>query len=280
MINKILILIYCNIIKDGKEMSLTANKAIELLEKRIHEGEQLISSLKLSKETHDYWEIVTKVALENIFGAKSSHIKDVIDVGKYGAFPVNIDWEKKLSDDFNKQLNKLHALVEVKRMEFDLNIENEHSDKNIAYNDKIFIVHGHDNLPKVEVAKLLQVFKLNEIILHEMPNVGKTIIEKFEKNSEVGFAIIILSSDDIGRSKKEDDSKLKNRARQNVIFELGFFIGKLGRQRVCVLYHEGVEKPSDFDGMMYVLYDEAGAWRYKLAKELKEAGYNIDMNRI
>jgi predicted nucleotide-binding protein len=117
----------------------------------------------------------------------------------------------------------------------------------------VFIVHGHNNEAKEKTARLLQKLSLNPIILHEKPNEGQTIIEKFEKNSEVGFAIILLTFDDLGNSKKVD--KLLPRARQNVILEMGYFIGKLGRHRVCSLYEPDVELPSDFNGVLYVEYD-------------------------
>ena len=142
----------------------------------------------------------------------------------------------------------------------------------------IFVVHGHDTGIKESVARMIDKLGLETIILHEKPNAGRTIIEKLESYSNVGFAVILLSPDDVGRSAREKE--LKARARQNVIAELGFFIGKLGRERVCSLYMDGVEIPSDFDGVLYVLYDNGGNWRFKLVRELKAAGYKIDANKI
>ena len=104
-------------------------------------------------------------------------------------------------------------------------------------------------------------------------------IEKFEDHSDVSFAVILLTPDDIGALKDEQE-KSQPRARQNVILELGYFIGKLGRENVCVLYKEGVEVPSDVHGVGYVLYDEGGAWRPNLANELEAAGFDIDKNKL
>ncbi|HEX9061250.1 MAG TPA: TIR domain-containing protein [Clostridia bacterium] len=145
-------------------------------------------------------------------------------------------------------------------------------------NKKVFIVHGHDDLIRTNVELILRKLNLEPIILNEQANQGKTIIEKLETHSDVGFAVVILSPDDEGKAKSQ--SELKPRARQNVIAELGYFIGKLGRNRVCPLYVEGVEIPSDFNGVGYILYDKAGKWKFDLANELKSCGYDIDLNKL
>jgi len=116
------------------------------------------------------------------------------------------------------------------------------------------------------------------IILREQPNKGRTLIEKFEDYADVGFAIVLLTPDDKGGPKNCGASDLKPRARQNVVFELGYFIGRLGRNRVCALYLEGVEIPSDYSGVVYTKMDPSGAWRLEIAKELKAAGFSVDMN--
>lgn len=116
------------------------------------------------------------------------------------------------------------------------------------------------------------------VILHEQANQGQTIIEKFESNSDVGFAIVLLSPDDEGRNIGSDH--LKPRARQNVIFELGFFIGKLGRSRVVSLLNENVEIPTDFSGVTWEKFDSHGGWRANLARELLSAGYELDLKKV
>lgn len=142
----------------------------------------------------------------------------------------------------------------------------------------VFIVHGHDEATKEAVARFLQRLDLNPIILHEQPNAGRTIIEKFETYANVGFAVVLLTPDDVGTSR-EKPGDLSPRARQNVIFEMGYFVGRLGRRRVCVLYKEGVELPSDVEGLLYVPWDEKGAWRLHLAREIKASGIDVDLNR-
>lgn len=141
-------------------------------------------------------------------------------------------------------------------------------------------MHGHDSLAKTEVARIIEKLGLEAIILHEQANQGKTVIEKFERDaSQVQFAIILLTPDDVGYPKnKQDDAK--PRARQNVILELGYFSGILGRSNICVLYKEGVEIPSDYLGVVYIPYDKADAWKLGLGRELKQAGMAIDMNKL
>ena len=141
----------------------------------------------------------------------------------------------------------------------------------------VFIIHGRDDGTKETVARFISQLGLNPIILHEQPNQGQTIIEKFERHAEVTFAIALLTPDDTG-SLSEDEPSLKPRARQNVIFELGYFTGKLGRPRVCALTKGTVEIPSDYYGVLYIPLDESGAWRMKLVQELKNAGFEIDAN--
>ena len=141
----------------------------------------------------------------------------------------------------------------------------------------VFLVHGRDHAVKETVARYLTKLNLDPIVLHEQPNLGDTIIEKLERTSPVAFSVVLLTCDDKG-CPISDTSSLKLRARQNVVFELGYFIGKLGREKVCALYAEGVELPSDFHGVVYIPFDTAGAWRLLLARELKASGLDIDLN--
>lgn len=144
---------------------------------------------------------------------------------------------------------------------------------------KVFVVHGHDEGKREAVARFLDMLELEPIILHEQANKGRTIIEKFEDHADAGFAVVLLTPDDIGAVDKVEND-LKPRARQNVILELGFFIGKLGRKRVCALKSHCVENPSDVDGMVYINLDEPDAWKTGLVRELRAAGFDIDANWV
>lgn len=142
---------------------------------------------------------------------------------------------------------------------------------------KVFVVHGHDEAAREAVARFLEQINFEPIILHEQANKGQTIIEKIEEHGDVGFAVVLLTADDLGG---EDAHRLAPRARQNVIFELGYFIARLGRKRVAALKQDSVEVPSDFSGVVYLTYDSSKAWRQDLAQELNAAGFEIDWNKI
>jgi hypothetical protein len=142
----------------------------------------------------------------------------------------------------------------------------------------VFVVQGHDDAREA-VARLLERLGLRPIILQEQPNRGQTIIEKFESYASVGFAVVLLTPDDVG-SDASSPEDLKPRARQNVIFELGFFVAALGRRRVCALYKGDVELPSDYRGVVYIPMDPAEGWQLKLARELKYAGLDVDLNKV
>ena len=144
----------------------------------------------------------------------------------------------------------------------------------------MFIVHGHDQAAKHTIAGFVRRLGLNPIILDEQASKGQTIIEKFEENAdEVGFAIVLLTPDDVGAPKDKQD-EFKPRARQNVVLELGYFMAKLGRDRVCPLLKDEVEKPSDIDGLVYVPMDNFNGWQLKLAKEMKQAGLPVDPEKL
>lgn len=143
---------------------------------------------------------------------------------------------------------------------------------------KVFIVHGHDGEARETVARFLANIHLEPIILHEQANRGRTVIEKVEANSDVGFAVVLLTPDDLGRAK--NDTELEPRARQNVLLELGYFIAKLGRENVCALKRGEVLIPSDFAGVVWTEMDSAGAWKTALGKELQAAGHQINWNEV
>ncbi len=145
---------------------------------------------------------------------------------------------------------------------------------------KVFIVHGHNEAAKSSVARFIERLGLDAVILDEQPSEGLTIIEKFEKYAtSADFAIVLMTPDDVGASIEKKDN-LKLRARQNVIFELGYFFHALGRKGVCALYKEGVELPSDIYGVVYVRMDEFDAWQLGLAREMKQAGLYFDANKL
>jgi predicted nucleotide-binding protein len=150
-----------------------------------------------------------------------------------------------------------------------------------SFDRKIFLVHGHDEAAKATVARFLdQVTEAGVTILHEQADRGQTIIEKFEEHAgDAGYAVVLLTGDDAAAKSGATEGMLP-RARQNVILELGFFIGRLGRERVAILYEQGVELPSDIAGVLFLPLDPEGAWKTKLAREMRAAQVPVDLEKL
>ena len=146
--------------------------------------------------------------------------------------------------------------------------------------NKVFIVHGHDEAAKQTMARTLEHAGFEAIILHEQPNSGKTIVEKIEAYTDVAFSVVLYTECDVGRAKDATVDAERNRARQNVVFEHGYLIGRLGRTHVCALVKGDVETPGDISGVVYIHMDDGGAWKTFLAKEMKAAGLAVDLNKF
>ena len=155
--------------------------------------------------------------------------------------------------------------------------ENDSKTKKVSAVDstykQIFIVHGHDVKLKQSVARVVEKQNIEAIILSEKENKGRTIIEKFEDYSDVSGAICLFTADDLGKAK--NDTTENARSRQNVVLETGYFMGKLGRDRVIILADKGIEMPSDLSG---IVYTNTVSWKFELLKELKAIGYKVDLN--
>ncbi|WP_186041512.1 TIR domain-containing protein [Burkholderia gladioli] len=145
-----------------------------------------------------------------------------------------------------------------------------------ALSRRVFVVHGHDEGAREAVARFLEKIDFEAIILHEKANQGRTVIEKIEAHGNVGFAVVLLTPDDVGSVK---DGTPEPRARQNVLLELGYFIGRLGRGRVCALKRGQLEIPSDFAGVVWEAMDPAGGWKKSLCRELDAMGFDIDWKK-
>ena len=221
-----------------------------------HFGKDSSYIQRLSQFKKDSWYSVKKTELEQV--------KTLIDI-----IIDDIELEERKEVIVEKPI-----LVE----QTNIRIANEIN----TLNNKVFIVHGHNETMKQAVARIVEKLELNPIILHEQSNQGNTVIEKFMTHSNVGFAIILLSADDMGYAIKDGNTSIRKRARQNVILELGFFIGKLGRNRVVALVEDAdrFEIPSDINGVIYIPFDKNEKWKFDILKELVANGYNLDANRI
>jgi predicted nucleotide-binding protein len=221
------------------------------------------------------WVGATGVCLERIFGEDDTIVQRFFN-STSGTDPRNIP-AALLS-----QIGQLEDAIEILEAEARSRPKDATAPQQSKHQDsrKVFVVHGHNDAIKEQAARFLERIDLTPIILVEQASAGMTVIEMFEQHSEVSFAVVLLTADDKGGVKNSPPENLHLRARQNVIFELGYFVAKLGRKKVCAIYEEGVEIPSDYKGVIFVPLDVRGAWRLRLAKEMKEAGLEVDMNKI
>jgi predicted nucleotide-binding protein len=221
--------------------------------------------------------IITKVC-----GDSSTYLEDV---NKIRFYPMVAPTTEAFKDErwASGQREMINLLTTI---EEDLTISNSEcvpstNGKKKEYSNKVFIVHGHDELPKERLARILIELGLKPIILHDQPNRGRTLMEKFEQEAnDVGYAFVIMTPDDLGIDAKLHEEIKKGglcyRPRQNVVLELGFFFAKLGRGRVCCLVKGDVEKPSDINGIIYLHFNNKVNEVYQeIVRELKDLGYKL-----
>ena len=246
----------------------------------------LASTIRDKRNTQEFtkWHRDIGVAIEKLFGTDSKQVKEFHSIKFLPNIVVDgwgYDSRAQHQQAFESGLRVMTALIEsiLKEIEtYGIKRIGEDGIRKIEVDtDKVFIVHGSDTGARAEVARAVEKLKIEPVILAEQANVGSTIIEKFELHANVGFAIVLLTPDDVGRSKHDDE--VRPRARQNVIFEFGFFIGRLGRKRVCALTKGRVEIPSDYSGVLYIDMNQVD-WKQQLVRELNTAGYKADANRL
>ena len=235
-------------------------------------------------DSHSLDEIRRKgeMLIRNFYGDESHYLSDLNNISFYPMVaPCSEDFkQKRWQDDQQEMINLVSTMIEEATLFGDKPNVLQNEETTTDSISRVFIVHGHEDSIKNSVARFVEKLGLKAIILHEQANEGRTIIEKFEKHAcNSGFAIVLCTPDDVGYPKDHQKDACA-RARQNVILELGFFCGSLGRNRVCVLHAEGIEIPTDYLGVIYIPLDQAATWQLQLAKELKTAGLNIDMNKV
>jgi predicted nucleotide-binding protein len=264
--------------------TVTPSQGIELIQRQIAAGNVLLQG-SIEKAPYESWKSTTVSYLDKAFGTGALNTTKFAEYGIYGSFPWNPPpgwWAAYRARTLRDQQTLLTGFIDLLQTEIELSNHGparaslqEHSKSR-----KVFVVHGHDTALQQAVARLLEKLDLDPIILDEQPNQGRTIFQKFQDHSDVAFAIVLLTGDDIGGEKVTSPERLSPRARQNVILEFGYFLGKFGPAAVCALYEPGVELPSDVSGMLYVPVEDGLGWKLKVAAELKAAGIDVDMNQI
>jgi predicted nucleotide-binding protein len=257
-------------------------------EEAIAKLNELIGQIDLlktkSKRSPDFirWKRDVEIAITYIFGDGTRHIVDFKEIRySLGSFSSNTP-SSAFEEAFRRGLDNARVILESMISEIQQYWNEEKVTKSnksvdtqeIISKNVVFIVHGHDELMKKDVQLLLSRAYLYDVVLHECPDKGRTIIDKLiDESSIAGYVIALLSPDD----KMGDGEK---RARQNVILEIGYFLGKLGKDRVRLLRKGNVEIPSDLQGILYENYDDNGAWKIKLLKEMKAVGIDFDLDKV
>ena len=271
-------------------LNSTKSRAKERLQKAL-DAVQALREQKHGSPELTKWRRDTEIAIINTFGEDTRHIEDFNNIAFSARAFVSGMSDSYFQQAYVRGLESAASILQSMIDEIEEYWEDEEqaiTSSEITQTDKltdtkkVFIVHGHDHGTRDIVARFLQVLNLEPIILQEQPNQGLTIIEKFEKHVEVGFAVVLFTPDDIGSAKDNADIP-RYRARQNVIFELGYLICKLGRGNVSVLYKgsEGdIEIPSDYAGVLYTPMDDGGGWKFALIGEMKSADLDVDANRV
>ncbi len=263
------------------------------LQERIDIGSNLLSETikngsdyeKIKKEYNSWHDYNLELLKQSFNFPDNEYRNDYERVGSYiGLFlSGNYDLASEIenfTEKFNSKvafLKNLHkkVLLLKSNVEDQKHFETEGSKIGKTH---VFIVHGHDDLIKNETARFIEHLELEAIILHEQASSGMTVIEKIEKYSNLAaFAIVLYTPCDVG-SKKGKENESKSRARQNVVFEHGFLMGKIGRENVAAMVKGDIEVPNDISGVVYIAIEND--WKLALAKELRKSGYQIDMNKV
>ena len=282
--------------KKTAELTMTRDEAKAKLQDRIEKGMELKrvqvntpQSYEIAKNEYSKWNSFNAELLKRMFTTEELST----EYSWWGVVAMSMgrpslgEQIAKLNKDVDDKIHRIDSIIE--RLElFPLTsaLQSEAEDANLdagppSRSKRVFVVHGHDEVAKTNLEVFLHEIGLEPVVLHRQADEGMTVIEKFEKHSDVGYAFILLTPDEVAylkadAEKPDEQRKKENRARPNVIFEFGYFVGKLGRARVCCLYTGDVALPSDVHGMIYKRFgnsiDEVA---YSIIKDLKASGYAI-----
>ncbi|MFW0755900.1 TIR domain-containing protein [Pseudomonas sp. H11T01] len=265
-------------------------RGITRLGERITELEQFDLETVSSSAPADLVALAAAIkdTLIRCFGENTSTFRRLQSAAMIHAFPISLDDVRPNNQRYAREsIDRSIALLKeaqrtlredlvdaehIAKSELDANL----SENNTAFSRRVFVVHGHDEGARETVARFLMQLGFEPIILHEQANQGRTVMEKVEAHGQVGFAVVLLTPDDEGCAK---GGTPEPRARQNVLLELGYFLGRLGRDKVCALKRGTLEIPSDFAGVVWESM-EGSSWKQALGRELEAAGHEIDWNKV
>lgn len=282
--------------KQPAELLISRDEAKSKLQERIQKGLEIKQvqitsqdSFEAARNEYSKWNSFNAELLRRIFTTEAMEDEYTWSGGIFVAMR-NPSLGEKIADLYKDVDNKTHRLdsiierlelIPLSKLSASFSAADAPSQNSPSKSKKVFVVHGHDDIAKTNLEVFLHEIGLEPVVLHRQADEGLTIIEKFEKHSDVGYAFILLTPDEISylkseESKDEKERAIEFRARPNVIFEFGYFVGKLGRSRVCCLYTGDVSLPSDVNGMIYKKFTNSiEEVAYSIIKDLKASGYAI-----
>lgn len=222
------------------ELTVTSEEARERISERIRAGEDIRKNnvpspevLKVVQEEYYRWDSFNGELLERLFTtdkfAKEYRFWGVGFASTSPSFSRELQvFQEHLSDKIHRLISIRERLPLIPVMAGLAQMKKPIPNRTLE-SRRVFIVHGHDSAARESLARFVERLGVEAVILHEQAGRSRTIIEKLEDHSDVDFAVILLTPDDVGAAKA-DRATLKPRARQNVILELGYFVGKLGRE--------------------------------------------------
>jgi predicted nucleotide-binding protein len=271
-------------------LKVSKAEAEELLDRQIQAGEELMNEIERlpNEQEYDDWKLRRSRWLSfTVAVTKKVFVEEELaaGIGKHGAtvYVAGQPWQRYAQhnlSDLRREVNRVRSLREQLELVDEASVIAAAGSSEVSnVPSDIFMVHGRDTAVREEVARFVQAITgMTPVILHEQANQGRTLIEKFEAHAhQSGYVIVLATADDKGGPITEKDENLRPRPRQNVVFEMGFFFGSLGRKRVAVLHEEGIEPPSDIAGLVYIAL--TGNWKLDLYKELKAAGIDADISK-
>ena len=261
----------------------TKTQAMQRIKRMLDKISELRNMLHDSTE-FQRWQRDTEIAIAYAFGNSRRHVRDFTKI-TYSPPPGVLRHSATIKFSYTQGLNSAAAMLESMIDEIDEYWPDNNKEQSTSGDTEeikpintshVFLIHGRDHGTRDMVKGFLRLLGLEVIVLQEEPDQGRTVIEKFEQEAGVDFAVALFTPDDVGGL---DDDNLQPRTRQNVILEFGYFIGKFGRHRVRAIVKGQVDIPSDYSGVLYIPLDDSGSWKMALIRELKSAGFDIDANR-
>lgn len=248
-------------------MDKIESRKLSLLKEQHSWAISILTHYPISSVVYRDWNLAATSAIEQAFGVMHSNVRQFQEASKFDINRTTTDESMRRWLEVQKSL--LEAYINQ--------LESAGSDEVLRGKVKVFLVHGNDLETRETIARFMQNLGLEPIILSEQAHQGRTIIEQIEMHTNVPFGVVLLTPDDVGEAKGQERN-LKPRARQNVILELGFLMGRLGRNRVCAIRKGSVDIPSDFHGVLWTSWEKD--WKIELIRELRAAGIEVDFTKI